>query len=125
ALSPGGGDARGREDVQGAGGRVLKGDQRAIVGRDLVAERGVVLSRPVQPRAISYWELHGAAVASGGASGRRQRLSVQGAEGAEAESARMAVGRGRRSGTGIGKLAAAEHPAREFAEAEGLRFPFP
>ena len=55
---------------------------------------------------------------------RRQRVSVQGPARAEAEPPRVDERRLRGSGNQSGKLAAAEHSARELAEDERLRFQF-
>src|SRR5712692_2502674 len=57
-----------------------------------------------------------------GCDGRRQRLSEQSAQRAQAEHPGLAPGRLKRLGEPTRKLAVAEYPTGQFAQVEGVRF---
>ena len=105
------------------------GYSRAIAGESsggiCAFNVGVADARQVQPRAFRRGQLHVHSMAAAGQAGGRQCLSVQGAQRAQAQHPDLDERRRRRPGEQSRLVADAEYPDGEFAEADGLRFPFP
>ena len=119
ALPDGGGAARGGEDLQTASGRLQPRHRRGILRRHLRVQRRVAHARQVQPRAFRRGQLHVHPVAPAGEAGGRQRVSLQGAQRAQAQYPHLDERRRRRPREQPRLLADAEHPDGQFAEAHG------